>query len=83
MSDMAPGLTTDVIKLADRLFEPALRVAAALLPPFGEFSCANFVASGFNIPPDFIFTRTATALAFLAPLFVIGYLFMRNREVAR
>lgn len=83
MSDMTPGLTTDVIKLADRIVEPALRVAASLLPPFGEFSCANFVANGFNIPPDFVFTRTVTALAFLAPLFVIGYLFMRNREVAR
>ncbi len=83
MSDLAPGLGTDVVILTDRVFQPALGIMGAILPPFDEFSCAAFVANGFNIPPDFILTRTFTALAFVIPLFIIGYLFLRNREVAR
>lgn len=83
MTELTPGLGTDVVKMADKFFQPSLRALGAILPPFDEFSCAGFVANGFNIPPDFILTRTFTALAFFIPLFIIGYLFLRNREVAR
>ena len=83
MTDLAPGLGTDVIVLTDRLVQPALSIMGAILPPFDEFGCAAFVANGFNIPADFILTRTFTAMAFFIPLFIIGYLFLRNREVAR
>ena len=83
MTDLAPGLGTDLVKLSDQLVQPSLRLMGAILPPFDEFSCAGFVANGFDIPPDFILTRTFMALAFFVPLFIVGYLFLRNREVAR
>lgn len=83
MTDLAPGLGTDVVVLTDRLFQPAMAIMGAILPPFDEFGCASFVANGFDIPADFILTRTFTAFAFFVPLFIIGYLFLRNREVAR
>ena len=83
MTELAPGLGTDLIKMSDQMLQPSLKVMATILPPFDEFSCAGFVANGFNIPPDFILTRTFTALAFFVPLFFVGYLFLRNREVAR
>ncbi len=83
MTDLPAGLGTDLVKMGDQLLQPALRIMSAVLPPFDEFGCANFVANGFNIPADFVLTRTFTALAFFIPLFVIGYLFLRNREVAR
>jgi ABC-type transport system involved in multi-copper enzyme maturation permease subunit len=83
MSELTPGLGTDMVVLTDRLFQPAMRIMGAILPPFDEFGCAGFVANGFDIPADFILTRTVTALAFFIPLFIIGYLFLRNREVAR
>ena len=83
MTELAPGLGTDVVVLTDRLFQPAMIAISSVLPPFDEFGCAGFVANGFDIPPDFILTRTFMALAFFVPLFIIGYLFLRNREVAR
>ena len=83
MTELAPGLGTDTVIFTDRLFQPAMRIMGAILPPFDEFGCAGFVANGFNIPADFIFTRTFMALAFFVPLFIIGCLFLRNREVAR
>lgn len=83
MTELAPGLGTDVVKLTDHLFQPAMTVMSTILPPFDEFGCAGFVANGFDIPADFILTRTFMAIAFFVPLFLIGYLFLRNREVAR
>ena len=83
MTDLDPGFATDVIKLVDRLSQPFLYILSKILPSFGDFSSAAFVASGFNIPGDFMLSRTVTALAFVIPLFIIGYLFLRNREVAR
>jgi hypothetical protein len=83
MTQLTPGLGTDLVKMGDRVLQPALRVMATILPPFEDFGCAGFVANGFNIPADFILTRTFMALAFFLPLFIIGYLFLRNREVAR
>ncbi len=82
MSELAPGVTTNVMNMADSVAQPALRVTAALLPPFGDFSYANYVAYGFDIGPSLILIRTITAASFLLPLLVIGYLFLRNREVA-
>jgi hypothetical protein len=83
MTDLAPGLGTTAVKMADQILQPALRVMGAIMPPFNDFGCAAFVANGFDIPGDFILTRTFMALAFFIPLFIIGYLFLRNREVAR
>ncbi len=83
MTDLSPGLGTDVVKMADQVLQPALRVMGAIMPPFKDFGSASFVANGFDIPGDFILTRTFMAVAFFIPLFVIGYLFLRNREVAR
>ena len=76
MSDMLCGLTTDVIKLTARCSTGAAgrRHAAASVRRVS----ARFRRRA-NIPPDFIFTRTPRRWPTLAPLFVIGYLFARNR----
>ncbi|MHB8903257.1 MAG: hypothetical protein ACYC6Y_31230, partial [Thermoguttaceae bacterium] len=83
MTDLAPGLGTDVVKMADQILQPALKIMGMIMPPFKDFGSAAFVANGFDIPADFVLTRTFMALGFFIPLFVIGYLFLRNREVAR
>ncbi len=56
---------------------------SAILPPFGDFSYADHLAYGFDVPWNVLLVRTVTALGFLLPLFVAGHLFLRNREVAR
>ncbi len=83
MTELAPGLGTDLVKMADKILQPGLQGMSMILPPFKDFGCAAFVANGFDIPGDFILTRTVMALGFFVPLFIIGYLFLRNREVAR
>jgi hypothetical protein len=60
-----------------------LRIVAAILPSFGDFSYANWVSNGFNVPSDLVVIHLLTVFGFLLPLVVTGYLFLKTREVAR
>jgi hypothetical protein len=82
-SEMTPGIQTTVVKTLDQPAEYGLWVLSTILPDFGRFSFSEYVASGFNIPGDTILTYTCRAFAFVLPVFVAGYLCLRNREVAR
>ncbi len=82
-SQLDPGLGTNVTHMTDTVLEYGLRLMSAILPPFGDFSYADHLAYGFDVPWNVLLVRTVTALGFLLPLFVAGHLFLRNREVAR
>ena len=56
---------------------------SSILPSFGDFSYAGFVADGFNIDANTMLVRSVEALAFFVPVFIAGYFFMKMREVAR
>jgi hypothetical protein len=61
-----------------------LKAIASLLPPFGDFSYADYVSYGFDIRWDpLILVPTLRMLAFLVPVFVAAYFFLKTREVAR
>jgi hypothetical protein len=89
ISEMEPGLATNVEKTFDRILEGFLGVLASLLPNFGRFSFVNYVSYGFNIPcslaggADLLWQCVFRALGFLLPMFVAGYLFLKTREVAK
>ena len=67
----------------DAVLEKCLWAVAQILPPLGEFEGAAYVAHGFNIPAAWIGERGLTTLGFAVVLFVIGYFFLKTREVAR
>jgi hypothetical protein len=81
--DMEPGLTTDVVKAGDTVFMGFMTRVTNLLPDFRNFDSANYVANGFDIPPDTVLIQTFTVLGYVAGVFVVGYFFLRIREVAR
>jgi hypothetical protein len=81
--DMEPGLVTTVCQSMDHVAEKCLQGMSMILPDFGTFSFADYVASGFNVSGDTILTVTCRALAFVAPVFVAGYLCLRTREVGK
>ncbi len=83
ISNLEPGLGTALLKVADRAFEFALGAISAILPPFGQFDCATWVAEGFDVPLNLLLIRTTHMFAFLLPLFIAGYIFLRTREIAR
>ncbi len=83
VSDLEPNLRTMVVQTLDRLAEPLMLAMAALLPNFGSFSFSDYVASGFNIPGDQLLKFTLRMLAYVLPMFVAGYYFLKTREVAQ
>ncbi len=67
----------------DAVVQPCLWTAAQILPEFGRFNCANYLAYGFNISPTWICEQGLTVLGFSFLLFVAGSFLLKTREVAR
>jgi hypothetical protein len=80
---MEPGLTTDVVQAADKAFMWVMTAVTGLMPDFGKFDNVEYVAHGFDVPPDVVLVQVLTALGFVAAVFAVGYFFFRTREVAR
>jgi len=78
-----PSTLTTVVQTLDKVWSPVLRGMAYVLPDFGQFNYADFVANGFDVSLNRISQHTVTSLGFLIPVFVAGYLFLKAREVAR
>jgi len=82
--ELEKGLKTYLVQTADRVAGAPLWVFAMILPPFSEFSYANWVAYGFDILwTPYVAVPLLRTLAFLVPVFVAGYFFLKTREVAR
>lgn len=83
MAPMDPGLTTDVIHVMDLVARGFLLACSTILPPFRQFNYADYVACGFDISANLIVIRFLTVLGYLLPVFLVGYFFLKTREVAR
>ena len=56
---------------------------AQVLPNFRQFSTVQYVANGFNIPTNQIVQDLSLCAAYILGLLIVGYFFLRTREVAR
>lgn len=83
MSELNSSLGVDVARMTDFVLGYFLRVMVALLPPFADFSYAAHVAYGFNVSWDLMAVRMVGVLAIVVPVFVVGFFFLKTREVAR
>jgi hypothetical protein len=83
VSDLDPGLGTTVVRMMDVPAELFLRLMSSILPSFGDFSYSGFVAYGYNVDLNMLLVHLLTTLAFLVPLFVAGFFFLKTREIAR
>jgi ABC-type transport system involved in multi-copper enzyme maturation permease subunit len=77
------GLRTTVAQMFDVAIGYPLWVASAVLPEFGHFNFADYVAYGFDISADTVGHAALGAVAFLLPIFVAAYFFLKMREVAK
>ena len=69
--------------MADTVLKGGLWVISSILPAFGRFSYTEYVAYGFDISRELLLMRSVNAVAFLLPVFVAAYFFLKIREVAR
>jgi hypothetical protein len=81
--DLNPGLGTKLMEMFDNVAEVLLRAMAAILPPFADFGFNAYVAEGYDISLNVLAVRTITMLAFLIPVLLAGYLFLKTREVSQ
>ncbi len=95
--DLDESLTTSVVKGIDEVARWPLRAASNLAPNFSEIAGstydprafniplghAAFVADGFDIPPEVLLQQIIATAGFLVPIFLIGFLCLKMREVAQ
>ena len=83
VSPLPEGFGTQVIKTLDSPVTSFMRLLAFVLPDFSSFSTVGYVAYGFDIPMNHLWQDLTVCAAFLLVLFIIGYFFLRTREVAK
>jgi hypothetical protein len=83
MTPLDSGFQSDVTYMVDLVARGFLFVCSSILPPFGQFNYSDYVAYGFDISASLILIRFLTVLGYLVPVFLVGYFFLKTREVAR
>jgi hypothetical protein len=81
--EMEPGLLTTIVQTLDQPAAAFLWALAAILPDFSRTSFAEFVASGFCVPGETVLIAVCRVFAFMLPMFVAAYIFLKNREMAQ
>jgi hypothetical protein len=71
-----------VVKAIDSILIQVISVVANLLPNYGDFNTVNWVAYGYNIEPALMGMRILQTLSYFLIVAMIGYFFMKTREVA-
>ena len=83
VSPLSENFGTSLIKSIDDVLKIGMQSLAFVLPDFRSFSTVSYVAYGYNIPMNQLFQDLTVCFAYVAGLFVIGYFFLRTREVAK
>ena len=82
-SKMPDTMQAAVAKEADMVIEWGLNKISHILPNFADYGFSDHVAYGFDISGGALLTASARGVAFVLPLFIAGYFFLKTREVAR
>jgi ABC-type transport system involved in multi-copper enzyme maturation permease subunit len=83
ISPLPENFGTQLIQAIDTVLKGCMLGLTYVLPDFRSLSTANYVAYGFDVPMNALYQNLTVCLAYLVGLFVIGYFFLRTREVAK
>jgi len=76
------GIAMRVVEAVDVVFMQAVRLASNVLPNYGEFNTVPWVAYGYNIEGRLLAMHVLMSFAYFCVVAVIGYFFLKTREVA-
>jgi hypothetical protein len=82
MGDLDIGLAQKPVEAIDFVYMLMVRGASSLLPDFANFNTASYVAYGYNIHDGLLASHTVLALTYAAAAAVIGFFFLKTREIA-
>ena len=77
-----PRFVMDTVKSIDFVMMGALHVLTYILPDFTQFDTSRFVANGFNIYNDLVAQHLCLTLVYVSAVSVVGYFFLKTREIA-
>jgi len=83
VSEMEPTWQNAVAQECDKVLMAILYGLSLIIPNFGNYGFSDYVAYGFNVSGDALLTAAVRAFAFVLPLFIAGYFFLKTREVAK
>ncbi|MDO4587790.1 MAG: hypothetical protein Q4C95_10905 [Planctomycetia bacterium] len=84
MTELPKNFATSLVKFFDMIASGFLSVIGLAIPSFTDYNIyMDSIASGYNIPFNTILVHGITTLAYVIPLFIAGYLILKNREVAK
>jgi hypothetical protein len=83
MSPLPENFGTQMLVAIDTVLKHGMYSITHVLPNFGTLDTVNFVKDGFNIPMNKLAQGWMICLAYLVGTFIIGYFFLRTREVAK
>lgn len=72
-----------IMRGVDDILQWCMQTLARVLPDFGDFNTARYVAYGFDIPANQVYQQLTVGAAYVVGLSILGYFLLRNREVAK
>ncbi len=83
ISQLEPGLRSTTIKVLDQAEAVMMRYFSALVPNIGENDYVDRVAFGFNVGADLVARCLLCEAAYVLPVILLGFLCLKQREVAQ
>ncbi|MDR1492810.1 MAG: hypothetical protein LBT05_08820 [Planctomycetaceae bacterium] len=84
MVDMNKSWGTAFVIMLDKISGGLLVVMGQIIPPFSDFAYyEQALQKGFNVPLSWMFVHGLATFGYVLPIFVVGYIILKNREVAK
>ena len=84
LTPLQEGLFRTSVERVDEVLLYVMNAVATLLPDFSQFDRnLRYLVDGFDIPTALAAQNVIALFGYLVPVVIIGYLFMRSREVAK
>ncbi len=77
-----PWLPELIIKSLDAAMLGVMLAVTRMLPDFGFFDTTNYLAYGFNINGELIAQQATIMVGYMLVLTIVGYFFLKTRELA-
>jgi hypothetical protein len=82
--DLPSSFATTFIKSVDKVFGLFMQLFGQAIPPLSDYAVYdNALVSGFDIPVNWLLVHGVMTLSYVVPLFIVAYLILSNREVAK
>jgi len=82
--DLPSSFATTFIKSVDKVFGLFMQLFGQAIPPLSDYAVYdNALVSGFDIPGNWLLVHGVMTFSYVTPLFIVAYLILSNREVAK